>query len=770
MLKAHKTRLTLGRIVALFLALVLIFPPQLAVNAAEVTEPSDSNSSITASIAKTVRKDNSEDNEANQQYLRVKNGNASNGEYVRDAYLVFPLEGLTQREFVNTTVKLKLYVTSVESNFGSSSGVKVYTGTPLEGAAINYNNAETKLCNSGTHVYETASLSVDSWFEVDITDRVKKAVESNQEAIAVVIQHPEGVDSNNGIQFASLKHTDSTKHPYLSVETAAIQKIYSLTKIVGQKGKPVALPETVTAQYDGHNVHDVPVTWSDGEKTVTEVTFSEEGTYMVTGTVTGWSGSLELTVEIIDGLADKVEIINDNYVQGGDDAAKFPYEYGVGDDSNKDQRLLRVKTAVGHPNSTYTRRIYLSADISNLHTGENRIIELVMKVMDKGRSWDYTTVNVHRLTGLAESVFNYSTISWNHQPAHDSEVYASFTKANIKADTDGGELLHLDVTDAVKSAKDAGENVIGFMFEVPADSANDGNSNEYGIDFHSSRAENEADRPYLLSVPSVAGHSAVLDEQVGLKFHMNSDATPMFKLGDKVLEATKDTNENVYTVNLAAKQMTDQIDCYIGEELVDSYSVAEYANAILNAENVEGDNDLASTKALLKAMLNYGAKAQIQFGYNTDSLANVGVDAPALPEAYNDLLTAAAVNKATWTGTEVAYYGSSLFLNSQVSIRHYFTATDEAAAGTLGLVKDSSSDLYYTDLPALKATELRGVQTYSKEGYGSISYGAYAYAAAVNAAHNNNTAYATLKELTDALVIYGEAAKGYVDAHRTSAE
>ena len=53
-----------------------------------------------------------------------------------------------------------------------------------------------------------------------------------------------------------------------------------------------------------------------------------------------------------------------------------------------------------------------------------------------------------------------------------------------------------------------------------------------------------------------------------------------------------------------------------------SYTVRDYAKYILDSKNGYGED----TIGLVKAMLNYGAYAQLYFNYNTDTLANAGYE------------------------------------------------------------------------------------------------------------------------------------------------
>ena len=97
----------------------------------------------------------------------------------------------------------------------------------------------------------------------------------------------------------------------------------------------------------------------------------------------------------------------------------------------------------------------------------------------------------------------------------------------------------------------------------------------------------------------------------------------------------------VATDGVPAKYMGDTIYFRAYAKLADGsyvysktveYSAVTYAEHILNSDKPE------SAKALVVAMLNYGAAAQMYFGYNTDNLVNAFLtdEQKALPEQYRD--------------------------------------------------------------------------------------------------------------------------------------
>ncbi len=131
------------------------------------------------------------------------------------------------------------------------------------------------------------------------------------------------------------------------------------------------------------------------------------------------------------------------------------------------------------------------------------------------------------------------------------------------------------------------------------------------------------------------------------------------RVGDKV----------VVSLDMAAAQMTDSVKMRLvlnGETAgaVVETSVKEYANIILGGEYSEEE------KELVRAMLNYGARAQKVFNYNVDNLANEGVetDVSAVTETKRLAVSgdASGISLTTWT----------LTLDSEITAKLYFNISD----------------------------------------------------------------------------------------------
>jgi hypothetical protein len=124
---------------------------------------------------------------------------------------------------------------------------------------------------------------------------------------------------------------------------------------------------------------------------------------------------------------------------------------------------------------------------------------------------------------------------------------------------------------------------------------------------------------------------------------------------------------------IAAKEMSDTVTVRIytndGFPASTTYtdSLRSYAMRML-----ENSNSSAILKTTLVDMLNYGAAAQVEFGYNTENLAN-----GLLTEAQKALASGTvACTDSRIQGDK--YYGTSVSLESNLVLTLYFTELEEA--------------------------------------------------------------------------------------------
>ena len=140
-----------------------------------------------------------------------------------------------------------------------------------------------------------------------------------------------------------------------------------------------------------------------------------------------------------------------------------------------------------------------------------------------------------------------------------------------------------------------------------------------------------------------------------------------------VLEVADDGKLKV-SLNLAAAEMSDTVKLRVifdGNncgEYIES-SVRRYSDIILSDES-QSD----TTKALIIAMLDYGAYAQQYFGYNTENLANAGIHAEGVDPVADVTYDSSVKIVKHGAATGLASNGWSLALEEKVRVRFYFRA------------------------------------------------------------------------------------------------
>ena len=282
----------------------------------------------------------------------------------------------------------------------------------------------------------------------------------------------------------------------------------------------------------------------------------------------------------------------------------------------------------------------------------------------------------------------------------------------------------------------------------------------------------------------LGGHSVSLDGDIGVSFYMElSDAVIAHKdtaymhftvpTGDGTTEQTmlvKDATtkewENktyyVFKCRVAAKEMTSGIKAKIidggksGTEY--TYSVKEYADYLL--EHAGEREDLTKAVPLVKAMLNYGAYAQIYFDKNTDVPANSGLEA-ADKELGEVNITAPDTDFELPEG--VTFEGASLSLRSETTLSLYFKSSKALTFSVDGKTVETASGGGYhvARIRGIPAKELQNSFTLdltAGTAGGSATYSPMNYCYKVL---TGGTESESLINAVKALYLYSQAAKRY---------
>ena len=301
-----------------------------------------------------------------------------------------------------------------------------------------------------------------------------------------------------------------------------------------------------------------------------------------------------------------------------------------------------------------------------------------------------------------------------------------------------------------------------------------------------------------LPVQYIAGYSLSLKGDIAMNFYFDlHEVDPAGATVDFTWDTNKSqhssfaglstvtVDQNQYyriSVPVNAKEINDEISLTLknGDTVLQThrFSVADYARRVYANEGNEFGSYAALTELqkLCLQMLIYGAKAQLQFSYNTTALADAGltytldaVDASTLPDT--------TVKDLSAFGLE--YFGSSLLLESTLTHRLYFRVENAdllaAAAVSYGTKKldftavtdktplgNPEGDYVYVDLADISAKRITSPFTVT------FTNGTSTVRMNVNAASYIKRALTTgdetLKNTVTALYWYNQAAVAYFAA------
>ena len=189
----------------------------------------------------------------------------------------------------------------------------------------------------------------------------------------------------------------------------------------------------------------------------------------------------------------------------------------------------------------------------------------------------------------------------------------------------------------------------------------------------------------------IEGYSITLTGNIGVNFFLtlsdevlaDADAKVVFTYADKTYEVLvadgiydEATGFYKFTCEVPVKDMATVVSCKVvsGDKESDTFtqSVKDYAEVIL-----ADTETFAKEQKIVKAMLNYGAAAQVYFGYNTDNLANdteFMTDEDRFIHPTTFIESGITIHKV---GDGITYYGSTLSLKSETAVKHYFIIDED---------------------------------------------------------------------------------------------
>lgn len=159
-----------------------------------------------------------------------------------------------------------------------------------------------------------------------------------------------------------------------------------------------------------------------------------------------------------------------------------------------------------------------------------------------------------------------------------------------------------------------------------------------------------------------------------------------------------------FQVSFAAKELNDSVivqmfqngtNIAVSEPI--TLSVVGYCNELCSQENTTD-----AEKALAQKMLAYGTYSQLYFGYRTDNLAKpvsecVLSDAEDVVESISDYRSEPLFDGGAFE-EGVAFYGSSLILDSTLDYRMYFKS-EYWMTSQYGLSEEPKNGFFYKDVP-----------------------------------------------------------------------
>ena len=217
----------------------------------------------------------------------------------------------------------------------------------------------------------------------------------------------------------------------------------------------------------------------------------------------------------------------------------------------------------------------------------------------------------------------------------------------------------------------------------------------------------------------------------------------------------------IFKCQVAAKEMTSQITAQLidGDYSSDvfPYSVKDYADYLLAHT---GDNaDYAKAARLVKAMLNYGAYAQLYFDKNTGTLANAGLSTVE-KELGNVEINIDDPDIILPYG--VTFEGATLSLKSETTLSLYFTSSADLtfSCGNYTVETATKGGYQIARIRGIKAADIGKILTLNFSG-GTVSYSPLNYCKYVLA---DNTQNEKLQNAVKALYLYWQAAAAYFGA------
>ena len=422
--------------------------------------------------------------------------------------------------------------------------------------------------------------------------------------------------------------------------------------------------------------------------------------------------------------------------------------------------------------------------ITNLFTFHDHYYVMAMTVDTEGTVYFYNTFNdqyasLNLETGVWKNIISLQSQSYYGDNGVDHALYYdAITDKLYHLFSGNGKYHEMISVDLLTGAFNVESDYVGevyYDYEVWGYTGD----NFAGLSFINENATGGMPEVPVLPVYTAKWKtiSTTLGGNIGLNFYVelsvdavnDPETYVQFTFGGKTVNvpmaeavAAPAQGENVYrfTCELTAKNMADDVTAQVFSSVgavgsAKTMDVATYANWV-----VDNYTD-AETVALMKAMLNYGASAQVLFNHNVDNLANTALSdedkalADVDASAYQHLITGAE------DGIEVK--SMTLLLDTNTDIRFYFALTGEKTIDQYTFLVDGEevtpvekNGMYYVEVTGISAHKLGQMHTVTVGGL-TVEYAALSY---VNQVMNLSTDESVIN-MAKALYAYAMAAEAY---------
>lgn len=245
--------------------------------------------------------------------------------------------------------------------------------------------------------------------------------------------------------------------------------------------------------------------------------------------------------------------------------------------------------------------------------------------------------------------------------------------------------------------------------------------------------------------------SVLADETAYMQFHLPNGTTSQVNVSEAKTEVIDGETYHIFPCQVVPKEYYDEITAQIitasGAGKAYRYSVYDYCYMMKISSSKYGDE----IAALASAIILYCQHADCYFKNSEYSAIESEIEA---------ITTADLAGFKMQTSGElpngISYSGSTLLLESNTTVRHYFKVKSGVDVSKYGFTGEKDG-YYYKDFTNISAANLGTMQDFKVGGW-TISYSPMSYAYAVL---SKDTAEKDLKDLVKSLYLYQQAAVAY---------